>query len=235
MLFGQKPVSVMKRMVVLSGGQDSVTCLYWALARSESVVALTFDYGQRHRVELDCAAKIARHAGVSHQVVNLGPVFTGSSPLTDLTRPVEHYSDAHSLPGGLEDTFVPGRNMLFLAVAASRAYVEGCDSLVIGVSEEDFGGYPDCRKSFLDSMEKTIKEALDREISIEAPLIHLDKRATVELAAELAGCWEALAYSHTCYEGKVPPCRECHACRLRQRGFAEAGRLDPLLERTLKS
>ena len=133
----------MRRMVVLSGGQDSVTCLFWALQRSEEVLTVTFDYGQRHRRELECAEKIARMAGVKQQVINLGPLFGGSSPLTDLTREVEHYQDADSLPGGLEDTFVPARNMLFLAVAANRAYVENCDSLVIGVSQEDYGGYPD--------------------------------------------------------------------------------------------
>ena len=130
----------MKRMVVLSGGQDSVTCLYWAKARSEQVLTLAFDYGQRHRRELECAAEVAKMAGVSHQTVDLGPLFAGKSPLTDLSREVEHYQSADTLPGGLEDTFVPGRNMLFLAVAANRAYVENCDSLVIWVSQEDYGG-----------------------------------------------------------------------------------------------
>lgn len=220
----------MKRMVVLSGGQDSVTCLYWALANSQEVVALTFDYGQRHRRELECAARIAARAGVSQQVVALGSLFAGDSPLTDLSRPVEHYQSADTLPGGLEATFVPGRNMLFLAVAANRAYVAGCDSLVIGVSQEDYGGYPDCRDSFIKSMEQTIALAMDRRIVIETPLINLNKRATVELAAELDGCWQALADSHTCYEGLHPPCGACHSCLLRQRGFAEAGRIDPLLE-----
>jgi 7-cyano-7-deazaguanine synthase len=221
----------MKRMVVLSGGQDSVTCLYWALARSESVVALTFDYGQRHRRELDCAAEIAKLAGVPQQLVNLGALFSGSSPLTDFSREVEHYESADTLPGGLEDTFVPGRNMLFLAVAANRAYVENCDSLVVGVSQEDFGGYPDCRESFIKSMENTIAEAMDRRIPIEAPLLFRNKRETVDMAAELDGCWKALALSHTCYEGQFPPCGECHSCLLRSRGFQEAGRVDPLIER----
>ena len=221
----------MKRLVVLSGGQDSATCLYWALAQSESVVALTFDYGQRHRRELESAAQIARMAGVPQQVVDLGPLFAGHSPLTDLSRQVEHYESAETLPGGLEDTFVPARNMLFLAVAANRAYVENCDSMVIGVSQEDYGGYPDCRESFLTSMEGTIFQAMERRIPIEAPLLHKNKKETVEMAAELEGCWEALAHSHTCYEGQFPPCGECHSCLLRSRGFREAGRVDPLLER----
>ena len=196
------------------------------------MVALTFDYGQRHRRELESAAKIAEMAGVPQQVVDLGPLFAGRSPLTDMSRQVEHYESAETLPGGLEDTFVPARNMLFLAVAANRAYVEDCDSMVIGVSQEDYGGYPDCRESFLTSMEGTIFQAMERRIPIEAPLLHKNKKETVEMAAEFEGCWEALAYSHTCYEGQYPPCGECHSCLLRSRGFREAGRVDPLLERT---
>lgn len=223
--------SVMKRMVILSGGQDSVTCLYWALANSKEVIALTFDYGQRHSRELDCAQQIAKSAKVKQQVVRLGSLFFGDSPLTDHGKGVAHYTDAEALPGGLEATFVPGRNLLFLAVAANRAYVENCDSLVIGVSQEDFGGYPDCRESFIKSMEETIAQALDRRIVIETPLLNLNKKETVELAWQLEGCWEALAHSHTCYEGSFPPCGECHSCLLRSRGFAEAGRVDPLLER----
>lgn len=221
----------MKRMVILSGGQDSVTCLYWALANSDEVVALTFDYGQRHRRELDCAAKIAELAKVPQQVLDLRGLFSGSSPLTDHSKSVEHYQSADTLPGGLEDTFVPGRNMLFLAVAAGRAYTENCDSLVIGVSQEDFGGYPDCRESFIKSMEATIEQALERKVAVDTPLLYLDKKATVEMAAELEGCWEALGDSHTCYEGAFPPCGECHSCLLRARGFAQAGKTDPLEER----
>lgn len=221
----------MKRMVILSGGQDSVTCLYWALANSDEVVALTFDYGQRHRRELDCAKLIAGTAGVKQQVVNLGALFAGTSPLTDHSEEVERYESAEVLPGGLEATFVPGRNLLFLAVAANRAYVEECDSLVIGVSQEDFGGYPDCRESFINSMEESIAQALDRRIAIETPLLFLSKKETVELAWQLEGCWAALAHSHTCYEGSYPPCGKCHSCLLRSRGFSEAGRADPLLER----
>ena len=218
-------------MVVLSGGQDSVTCLYWALAQKRDVVCLTFDYGQRHRLELDCAAKIAELAQVPQQVVQLGSLFAGTSPLTDPDQKVEHYESAEALPGGLENTFVPGRNLLFLAVAANRAYVENCESLVIGVSQEDFGGYPDCRESFLKSMEVSIREALDRPIKIEAPLLFLDKKKTVEMSFELPGCWRALAHSHTCYEGQCPPCGKCHSCLLRLRGFEQAGRIDPLIER----
>jgi len=220
-----------RALVILSGGQDSTTCLFWAKHRYESVQALTFDYRQRHRLEIESAKTIANMACVPHEVMDLGPIFQGLSPLTNLTRPVELYESVESLPGGLEDTFVPGRNILFLTVAANRAYTADCDDVVIGVSQEDFGGYPDCREQFIAKMENALQEGLDRRISIQSPLMHLNKMQTVQLADGLAGCMEALAYSTTCYNGVVPPCRSCHACLLRSRGFDLAGRKDPLLQR----
>lgn len=220
-----------KALVILSGGQDSTTCLFWALGRFESVVALTFDYGQRHRAELAAAAEIARRAGVPHETLALGPLFAGLSPLTNAALSVERYESAQALPGGLENTFVPGRNVLFLSVAANRAYVLGCDTLVLGVAQEDFGGYPDCREDFVVKMAAALAAGLDRPFSIETPLMHLTKAETVALAASLPGCLEALALSHTCYEGAYPPCSTCHACLLRARGFEQAGVADPLLAR----
>ncbi|HEY9713339.1 MAG TPA: 7-cyano-7-deazaguanine synthase, partial [Chroococcales cyanobacterium] len=131
-------------LVILSGGQDSTTCLYWAQSRYERVHALTFDYGQRHKNEIESAKTIARLAKVPHEVIDMGAIFAGLSPLTNNSEPVAKYESAEKLPGGLEATFVPGRNILFLSVAANRAYVLELDELVIGVSQEDFGGYPDC-------------------------------------------------------------------------------------------
>ena len=218
-------------LVILSGGQDSTTCLYWAKEQFENVYALSFNYRQRHGIELQAASHIAKLAGVPHEVLDLGPLFHGVSPLTDPNQKLETYTSADTLPGGLENTFVPGRNLLFLAAAANRAYVLECQHLVIGVSEEDFGGYPDCRASFIQSMEHTISQAMDKPFTIAMPLVHLNKKATVELAQSLPGCMDALAWSHTCYAGTVPPCGTCHACLLRARGFAEAGVADPLTER----
>ncbi|MGH9549878.1 MAG: 7-cyano-7-deazaguanine synthase, partial [Terriglobales bacterium] len=166
-----------------------------------------------------------------HDVIDLGPVFDGLSPLTDLSKSVEQYSSAEALPGGLENTFVPGRNILFLAVAANRAYVAGCDDLIIGVSQEDFGGYPDCRQQFIEAMETALSAGLGRSLSIKTPLMHLSKKESVELASSLPGCLDALAHSTTCYNGTVPPCARCHACLLRERGFREAAVPDPLLVR----
>ena len=215
-------------LVIFSGGQDSTTCLYWAKQRFKQVSAVTFCYGQRHRREIESARVIAGMAGIAHEVVDIGAVFAGSSPLT-CDRPLAQYHDADSLPQGLEDTFVPGRNILFLTVAANRAYVSGCNHVVIGVTQEDFGGYPDCRDHFIEAMQTALSLGLDRPLQIHAPLQHLRKKEIVELAAKLDGCMEALAHSTTCYAGSLPPCGTCHSCLLRSRGFAEAGIADPLV------
>lgn len=222
-----------KALIILSGGQDSTTCLYWARERYEQVYALTFNYNQRHKKEIDSAQKIAAIAQVAHEVLNIGAIFAGLSPLTNNDETVDQYSSVNDLPHGLEKTFVPGRNILFLSIAANRAYVLDCDHLVIGVSEEDFGGYPDCRSDFILKMEAALGSGLGKELKIQTPLINLTKRQTVELAQTLPGCMEALAYSTTCYNGCLPPCGNCHACLLRQKGFAECGIEDPLLRRSL--
>jgi 7-cyano-7-deazaguanine synthase len=237
------PDMMSKAMVVLSGGQDSTTCLYWAKQKFESVRAITFSYGQRHAIELESARQIAKLVGIEHDLIELGSVFARLSSLTDEDQkiPVAKNDDASSnnarqesatTAAELPSTFVPGRNILFLSLAASRAYVHNCDTIVIGVSQEDFAGYPDCRESFISSMETAICKGLDRQIRIAAPLMHLSKKETVELALSMPGCQEALSLSTTCYNGAVPPCQECNACLLRARGFAQAGIADPLVVRT---
>lgn len=219
-----------RALVVLSGGQDSTTCLFWAKQRYKEVLAITFNYSQRHSTEIVAAQKIAELAGVQHDIVSVPNVLEGTSPLINPDHEVESYGSVSDLPGGLEKTFVPGRNMLFLIVAANRAYVNNCSVIITGVSQEDFGGYPDCRRLFIDSIIETINLGLDRYIDIVTPLINLTKRETVLLANHLGeDCWQALSCSHTCYNGEIPPCGKCHACLLRQKGFDEAGFVDPLL------
>jgi 7-cyano-7-deazaguanine synthase len=218
-------------LVVLSGGQDSTTCLYWAKQNFDRVCAVTFDYGQKHCREIESAKIIAKMADVPHEVISLGHLFAGLSPLTNTAEKLELYESAEKLPGGLEKTFVPGRNILFLSVAANRAYVLDCHSLVIGVSQEDFGGYPDCREDFIDKMREALASGLDYKLQIYAPLMKMDKEQTVLLAKNMPGCLEALAYSTTCYEGAEPPCAHCHACLLRERGFTKAQIIDPLIAR----
>jgi 7-cyano-7-deazaguanine synthase len=224
-----------RAVVLFSGGQDSTTCLYWAKKAYTSVHALTIFYGQRHRCEIDSAVAIADDANVPHEVVHLSDgVLAGTSPLVSDVE-LETYADAASLPGGIEKTFVPMRNALFLTIAANRAAVLGADAIVTGVSEEDYGGYPDCRQEFLRATDTMVCRALQESVEvrpvIEAPLIVMNKRQTVLLAKDLGeDCWRALGKSHTCYAGDHPGCGSCHACLLRAKGFEEAGYADPLFE-----
>ena len=223
-------------VVLLSGGQDSTTCLYWALKRWKKVTALTIVYGQRHVVEVDAAKKIAEDAGVPHEILELPKLLKGTSPLVNDNEEVGQYESAEDLPGGIEPTFVPCRNILFLTIAANRAACLGYSNIITGVCEEDYGGYPDCRSDFIGRMEDALVAGIwgaesDKNIMVHTPLMWLTKKASVDLAISLPGCMEALAYSHTCYNGSVPPCGKCHACLLRAKGFSDAGVADPLVER----
>lgn len=222
-------------LVILSGGQDSTTVLFMAKHTFDRVYALTFDYAQRHRVEIEAARRVAALAKVErHEIVTVGQVLQGTSPLVNSQQKVEQYASAAVLPGGIEKTFVPMRNALFLTLAANRAVIWECDTIMTGVSNEDYGGYPDCRPAFIDAMRRMIEKALGESTAaptISAPLMSLTKQQTVQLALKMPDCMEALAFSHTCYNGAVPPCGTCHACLLRQKGFDEAGVVDPLLKR----
>src|SRR4030067_1893795 len=223
-------------LVIFSGGQDSTTCLYWAKEKFKRVHAITFDYGQRHQIENESGKKIAELAGVeSHEIVDRTGMMKPTSPLVDLSREITHYDRVDELPGGIEPTFIPCRNILFLTIAANWAVVKGIKDLVIGISAIDYGGYPDCRPKFIRSMEETLRRGLEMKINIYTPMISLSKKDTILLASNLSGCMEALAYSHTCYEGKFPPCGTCHACLLRMKGFKEVGIKDPVIERANRS
>ena len=214
-------------VVLLSGGQDSTTCLYWAKKRFDRLYALTFDYGQRHRIELDAARTIARMAGVAeHRILRMSELeeLGGSALLSD--TPIQETGGRGNLP----NTFVPGRNLLFLTLAAAWAYQLECHDLVGGMCQTDYSGYPDCRRATIDALEEAIRLGMEWEIRIHTPLMFLTKAQSVKLAAEV-GAMDALAYSHTCYEGRFPPCGVCPACRLRAKGFEEAGVEDPLLIR----
>lgn len=232
-----------KALVILSGGQDSTTCLYWAIEQGYEAHCITFDYGQKHKVEIECAQKIASMAGAaSWTLVELGDtILAGTSPLTNKDVELEQYADHQSLPGGLEKTFVPMRNQLFLTVAANRAYVMGCNVLVTGVCQEDSGGYPDCRATFIQALQDAINYGTFTGeadspglLVIVTPLMHLTKALTVKLAMNMQGCMEALAYTHTSYDGAYPPIGHDHATLLRAKGFEEAGEPDPLVVRAVK-
>ena len=217
-----------KALVVLSGGQDSTTCLYWAMDRfgRDQVETITFDYGQKHRIELDCAERICAAAAVPFRLL---PIDTfqalGGNALVDTSMSV---NTAGNVSGDLPDTFVPGRNLVFLTFAAAFAWQRGIRQLVTGVAQTDYSGYPDCRSATLRSLQETLSLGMDAEITIHTPLMNLSKGQTVELAAEL-GALPAMALTHSCYNGQRPPCGCCPACDLRAKGFAEAGVPDPLL------
>ncbi len=227
-------------LVILSGGQDSTTCLYWALENFDRVSAVTYNYGQRHIRELEAATKIAEMAGIKdHCIVNVGKILQGASPLVSGNE-LEQYQDMFSLPGGLEKTFVPGRNLLFLTLAANHAYARGIVNLVTGVCQEDYGGYPDCRQTFIDAACTAIRTGFgydDRdpfsELEILTPLMDLSKAESVKLAHSMPECWKALAYTHTAYDGQYPPTGNDHATLLRAKGFFEAGLPDPLVLRAV--
>lgn len=215
-----------RALVVLSGGQDSTTCLYWARARYNEVFAVTFDYGQRHRIELECAARIAEQAGVQHRVLPLEALAVlGGNSLTDTDITVQSAAVA---AGELPNSFVPGRNLLFLTLAAAHAWQLGILHLVTGVAQTDYSGYPDCRKATLDALQQSLRLGMERDFVIHTPLMNLSKKDTV-LLAQSVGALEAMALTHTCYNGARPPCGKCPACILRAKGFAEAGIIDPLM------
>ncbi len=175
-------------LVLFSGGQDSTTCLFWALHPDAKrfggftrVEALGFRYGQRHAVELEQAQQIADLAGVPFTVLDLSGLLSGSA----LTEHEKDVSAPHELAPDLPASFVPGRNALFLTIAASHAYTKGIRDLVGGMCQTDYSGYPDCRRDFIDSQEKALRLALDAPVTIHTPLMYLTKAETWKLAADL--------------------------------------------------
>lgn len=229
-----------KVMVVLSGGQDSTTCLYWAKKNFDEVHAITFNYGQKHAIELKAASRVAKLAGVaSHQFVNIPSLLKGRSPLVNPAETLEQYEDYATMDKIIGDrvelTFVPMRNAFFLTVAANYALEKDCYDLVTGVCQQDNANYPDCRQVFIEAQESTINTALgiDR-FKIHTPLMDLTKAQSIDLAKTLEGCMDALAYSHTAYDGQYPPVGKDHATVLRAQGFLEANTPDPLVVRAWK-
>lgn len=233
-------------MVVLSGGQDSATCLLVAKRQYRHVHAITFDYGQRHRREIDCAKKIAELVGVdSHTVVDVRGLLLSRSPLVDKNATLETYNSYDEMDkvigNRIELTFVPLRNPLFLLVAANHALARNCYTLMTGVCAMDNANYPDCTQAFLETCELLIEESLGMlrpdydgtSFTVRAPLLHKTKAETVLLADQSGALgYAVMANTHTCYAGEYPPCGKCHSCVLRAEGFREAGLPDPLVAKS---
>jgi len=231
-----------KALVVLSGGQDSTTCLFWALSRFDEVHAITVNYGQRHIIEIEAAKTVASMAKTaSHEIIDLPGVLQSVSPLTS-NAPLEKYINAGQMAEVIGDrvelTFVPMRNIFFFTLAMNRAVALGCAALVTGICQEDNANYPDCTEQFRNDFECTANFSLGRNetnwIEVIAPLMFKSKKETVLLARDLPGCWEALAHTHTSYDGKYPPTDMNHSNVLRAKGFEDAGLPDPLVLRAIK-
>lgn len=217
--------------ILLSGGQDSATCLFWAKENWRDVEAVNVRYGQRHVAEINAAAQVAELAQVPLMCYNF-PVLTqiGDSALVgEGTWEKASYN-------GLPASFVPGRNDFLLSILAVHAYKkqrEGPLDLIIGVCQTDYSGYPDCREKFIQAKQTALCWALDRDVRIYTPLMAMTKADTVRFARSLGPtCWDALSYTLTCYEGVQGGCGSCPACVLRVKGFAEAGEVDPAYARS---
>ncbi|MBO8467643.1 MAG: 7-cyano-7-deazaguanine synthase QueC [Bacteroidetes bacterium] len=204
-------------LVVFSGGQDSSTCLFWAKREFRKVHALTFRYGQKHSLEVEMAGKLAEKAEVDFHLMDtpfIGQL--GANSLTDASIVMDQEKPEDSFP----NTFVPGRNLFFLSIAAVVAREHGINHIVTGVSQTDFSGYPDCRDSFIKSLNVTLNLAMDEQFIIHTPLMWIDKAGTWALADELGVLDIIRNETLTCYNG-IPGdgCGHCPACRLRRAGL----------------
>jgi len=235
-----------KALVVLSGGQDSTTALYCALHNYEEVAAITFEYGQRHAIEALSASHIVKMAGIKdHLITEIGnTVLESTSPLVDAAQPLEQYADFETMQktigSRVEKTFVPMRNALFLTLAANRAVAIGANVIVTGICQADGTNYPDCTEQFIIRMEQMINTALgthvaedsgDNYLRIATPLLRRTKVESIKFALRFPGCYKALAYSHTAYDGSYPPSGKDHATVLRSWGFVQANIPDPIYVR----
>ena len=218
-----------KAIVLLSGGLDSATTLYYAISKGFEVRALIFDYGQRHRREVRAAQAVARAAGVQFEVVKISLPWKGSALLDMSIRVPEKLSGKK---GRIPTTYVPARNIIFLSFAASFAEAIGAGAIFIGANAVDYSGYPDCRPEFFRAFQRSLDRGLktavqNRKIRIETPLLRLTKAGIVRLGAKLG---VPFARTWSCYQGGVKPCGVCDSCRLRVKGFEGAGFDDPLLK-----
>ncbi len=212
-------------LVILSGGQDSTTCLFWAKERFGEIIALSFDYGQKHRNELTQAQKICEVAGVSHHILSLpllNELTTNSLTRAEIDVVEKATSDETGAVTELPNSFVEGRNLLFISYAAIFAKERSIKNLVIGVSETDYSGYPDCRADFISSLQQTLRLAMEYEFVIDTPLMELTKAEVWQLGEQLGIIDLIRDETVTCYYGLIGTgCGKCIACKLRAKGYDE--------------
>ena len=220
-----------KALVVFSGGQDSTTCLFWAKRHFTQVHAITYAYGQTHEAEVEVARKIAAEAGITHEVIDAGYISRLSSgcsiidPNVQMDNATDEPPQAEGVAWGqshIINTFVPGRNLFFLAMAAVRARELGIMNIVTGVGQTDYSGYPDCRDTFIRTLNAALNLGMEEQFVIHTPLMWLDKAHTWALADELGVLDLVRTQTLTCYHG-IPAdgCGQCPACKLRKKGLEE--------------
>lgn len=206
-------------LVIFSGGQDSTTCLFWAKEKFEEVIAVSFDYNQKHKLELECAKAICKKYQIEHHILNLD-LLNQLAP-NSLTRQ-DIAVDKEAPQSGTPNTFVDGRNLLFLTFAAIFAKQRGIHTLITGVSQSDFSGYPDCRDVFIKSLNVTLNLATDYPFDILTPLMWINKAETWQMAYDLGVLEIIKDETLTCYNGiKGSGCQMCPACKLRENGYIE--------------
>ena len=225
-----------KGLVVLSGGQDSTTAALFAKKECKNIYGVTFDYGQKHKIEIKSAIKIAKLLNFKkHEIIKIPNILKSTSPLINKKKKIEKYNFKKEMPKGIEPTFVPSRNILFLTIASNRAVLYNCKIIYAGLCEEDYGGYPDCRKVFVDSMQNSLALGVSgskKYFKIKTPLMKLTKKESVRIAIKkcknIKEFNKIFKETHTCYDGIKGGCGKCHACVLRDKGFNDAGIIDPI-------
>lgn len=225
-----------KNLVLFSGGIDSTTALYWVLDFDKQTTALTFDYGQKHGIEIEAAQRIAGMLQISHKILHVDLEQIGGSSLTDSSLPLSQMENISQIPEGLPTTYVPFRNGIFLALAAAWAETKDITGIVCGFHVLDSPNYPDTRETFVKAMEKAINSgtgaALGRKkIGILAPFLKMNKSAIIQQGLALGADY---SYSISCYRGKEIPCLQCSSCLLRKKAWDEIGMKDPLITRLEK-
>lgn len=219
-----------KAICLLSGGLDSATALYLTIEEGFAPLALTIDYGQLHRREMESAVRIARHLKIEHQMISIHLPWGGSALLDSHIAMPENRS-AENIPAEIPTTYVPARNTIFLSLAASFAEAREAEAIFIGANALDYSGYPDCRPEYFRSFEDSIRLGTKcgvegKPIQIKTPLISLKKSEIIQRAYTLG---VPLEWTWSCYKGGEFPCGVCDSCLLREKGFKEAGISDPLL------
>ena len=208
-----------KAIVVFSGGQDSTTCLFWAKKKFKEVIAVSFDYNQKHKLELECAKDICKKYNVEHHILDLN-LLNQLAP-NSLTRQ-DIVVDKEASSDKLPNSFVDGRNLLFLSFVAIFAKQREINHIITGVSQSDFSGYPDCRDVFIKSLNVTLNLSMDYQFEIHTPLMWINKAETWKMADDLGVLGVIKEETLTCYNGiKGNGCGECPACKLRMNGYLE--------------